>query len=267
MECSIRMAASSMMSVTSQTWPTPSCTMQWHGCSLESPNIPPIPPILLIPGSWTLRLRWILIWTSLRCSEGLDLQAKPVHTQVFCKLAFSPSFDFSRLLLLTWIWSTSDLKGMAKVTTGILILRGANSPDWTSDFETQMNNWTTQYITWLQTSPIALEEAAATKWVSSSFAGVCLLILHCSNHGSYYFNQLSAVQVLAGDTNGAKNTTATYFAGIYMNQIDASGEQVSSNVFQLMPMLTCLQPLEAVRTRPYHYRCYNLAAMIVSTLA
>jgi hypothetical protein len=52
---------------------------------------------------------------------------------------------------------------MAKVTTGILILRGANSPDWTSDFETQMNNWTTQYITWLQTSPIALEEAAATK--------------------------------------------------------------------------------------------------------
>jgi len=54
---------------------------------------------------------------------------------------------------------------MAKVTTGILILRTANSPDWTSDFETQMNNWTTQYITWLQTSPIALEEAAATKSV------------------------------------------------------------------------------------------------------
>ncbi|KIM71448.1 hypothetical protein PILCRDRAFT_830320 [Piloderma croceum F 1598] len=124
-----------------------------------------------------------------------------------------------------------DLKGMVKVTTGILILRTANSPDWTSDFETQMNNWTTQYITWLQTSPIALEEAAAT-----------------NNHGSYYFNQLSAVQILAGDTNGAKNTTATYFAGIYMNQIDASGEQ----------------PLEAVRTRPYHYRCYNLAAMITN---
>jgi len=33
-----------------------------------------------------------------------------------------------------------------------------------------------------------------------------------------------------------------------MNQIDANGEQ----------------PLEAVRTRPYHYRSYNLAAMIVN---
>jgi len=124
-----------------------------------------------------------------------------------------------------------DLKGMAKITSGILILRLANSSDWTSELDTQMTNWTTQYINWLQTNTIALQEKAAT-----------------NNHGSYYFNQLSANQILVGDTTGAKNTTNTYFSTLYMAQVDANGEQ----------------PLEAVRTRPYHYRCYNLAAMITS---
>jgi hypothetical protein len=60
-------------------------------------------------------------------------------------------------------FSISDLKGMAKVASGVLILRGGKSPDWTTDFDTQMNNWTTQYTSWLQTSPIALKEGVATK--------------------------------------------------------------------------------------------------------
>lgn len=57
----------------------------------------------------------------------------------------------------------SDLKGMTKITSGILILRMANNSDWTSELDTQMTNWTTQYITWLQTNTLALQEAAATK--------------------------------------------------------------------------------------------------------
>jgi len=124
-----------------------------------------------------------------------------------------------------------DLKGMTKITSGILILRMGNSSAWTSDLDTQMKNWTTQYISWLQTNTLALQEAAAT-----------------NNHGSYYYNQLSALQILVGDTTGATNSTNTYFGAQYMGQIDANGEQ----------------PLEAVRTRPYHYRCYNLAAMITN---
>ena len=43
------------------------------------------------------------------------------------------------------------------------MLRLANSTEWTSDLDTQMTNWTTQYITWLQTNKLALEEQAATK--------------------------------------------------------------------------------------------------------
>lgn len=57
----------------------------------------------------------------------------------------------------------SDLKGMTKITSGLLILRNAKSPDWPGDVDTQMNNWTTQYINWLQTSTLAYQEATATK--------------------------------------------------------------------------------------------------------
>lgn len=52
---------------------------------------------------------------------------------------------------------------MAMITSGLLILRNAKSPDWTSDLDTKMNNWTTQYIQWLQTSSLAFGEQTATK--------------------------------------------------------------------------------------------------------
>jgi hypothetical protein len=51
-----------------------------------------------------------------------------------------------------------------------------------------------------------------------------------------------------GDLDGARNTIQTYFATTWQNQIWANGEQ----------------PFEAIRTRPYHYRAYNLNAMITN---
>lgn len=47
---------------------------------------------------------------------------------------------------------------------------------------------------------------------------------------------------------GAKSTIEEFFTGIYQDQISANGDQ----------------PLETDRTRPYHYRAYNLAAMVVN---
>ncbi|KAI0061087.1 chondroitin AC/alginate lyase [Artomyces pyxidatus] len=124
-----------------------------------------------------------------------------------------------------------DLKGMAKLVNGILILRLGKSPDWTSDLDAQLIAWSRTYIQWLETSPIALDEAAAT-----------------NNHGSYYFTQLASLKILVNDNDGAQATLKQYFSTLYQNQIAANGEQ----------------PLEAVRTRPYHYRSYNLAAMITN---
>lgn len=56
------------------------------------------------------------------------------------------------------------------------------------------------------------------------------------------------MKILLGDLDGAKQAAEDYFTGVYQGQIDANGEQ----------------PLEASRTRPYHYRSYALSAMVVS---
>lgn len=61
--------------------------------------------------------------------------------------------------------------------------------------------------------------------------------------------QLAAVKMFIGDREGAIGLLKGFFDGPFMDQIAASGEQ----------------PFEAVRTRPFHYRCFNLEAMIVSS--
>ncbi|KAI0696542.1 chondroitin AC/alginate lyase [Cytidiella melzeri] len=122
-----------------------------------------------------------------------------------------------------------DLKSMAKIATGVLVLRNGKATEWTSDIDTQFGTWIKNYISWLQSSPISLKEKAAT-----------------NNHGSYFFTQLAALQAMVGDTAGAQGTINEYFGRIYLNQIASNGDQ----------------PLESSRTRPFHYRAYNLAAII-----
>ena len=56
-----------------------------------------------------------------------------------------------------------DLKCMAKVVSGVLILRGGKAPGWTSEVDAGLVNWTKEYIPWLTSAPIALKEKAAAK--------------------------------------------------------------------------------------------------------
>jgi len=124
-----------------------------------------------------------------------------------------------------------DLKCMTKIATGILALRQGQSSDWTSDLDSQMIAWTREYTSWLQNTPIAIEESQAT-----------------NNHGTFYVNQLAALQLLVGDKTSAKNSVQNYFNTLYKDQISSNGDQ----------------PLESNRTRPYHYRAYNIAAMMTN---
>lgn len=124
-----------------------------------------------------------------------------------------------------------DLKAMARISVSVMILRKGNSPDWTNALDTQMTNWVTSYLKWMQTNPLGVDELASA-----------------NNHGTFCYNQLSALQVMVGDTNGAKTSLATFFKGAYMKQIAANGDQ----------------PLESARTHPYHYRAYNLQALIIN---
>ena len=52
---------------------------------------------------------------------------------------------------------------MAKVVSGVLLLREGGAAAWTDDLDSALNAWTETYITWLTTTSIALEEKAAAK--------------------------------------------------------------------------------------------------------
>jgi hypothetical protein len=86
--------------------------------------------------------------------------------------------------------------------------------------------------------------------VSVAEAGYKLLIEDWShsNHATYFYAQLAAIKLVADDGAGAQDALNRYFSYQFMDHIATSGEQ----------------PFEAVRANPYHYRCFNLEAMIVS---
>jgi hypothetical protein len=55
---------------------------------------------------------------------------------------------------------------MAKIVNGILILRKANSTDWTPELDAAMVTWAREYIHWLETWPTAYQESMSPKSVS-----------------------------------------------------------------------------------------------------
>jgi len=124
-----------------------------------------------------------------------------------------------------------DLRMLAKIASGVLIIRKRGSSDWTAEIDGQFVAWCKRYITWIQTAPTAKEAAAAK-----------------NNHGTYYVNQLMALMLIVGDTAGATQAGRGYFGSLYKSQIASNGDQ----------------PLEASRTRPYHYRNFNIAGMITN---
>lgn len=124
-----------------------------------------------------------------------------------------------------------DLKCMVKVVNAVLILRAGHAPGWTSGIDSGLVNWVKSYINWLTSSQIALAAAVAPKCVTNllstpyCFADSSRDVFY-SNHGSYYYNQLAALQILVNDTAGANATIQKYFSTLYKKQISADGEQV-----------------------------------------
>ncbi|KAJ7168938.1 chondroitin AC/alginate lyase [Mycena filopes] len=124
-----------------------------------------------------------------------------------------------------------DLRGFAKIASGILILRKTGNTDWTSDIDDQFVAWCTKYINWLETAPTAHTAATST-----------------NNHGTIFVNQLAGVKLIVKDTASAVNWTQNYFSGAFQGQVAANGDQ----------------PQEASRTRPWHYRNFNIAGMVTN---
>jgi hypothetical protein len=56
-----------------------------------------------------------------------------------------------------------DLRCMAKLVSGVLMLRNGTASAWTSELDSRLKAWVKEYIGWLTTANLALQEKAATK--------------------------------------------------------------------------------------------------------
>ncbi|KAJ3848809.1 chondroitin AC/alginate lyase [Lentinula lateritia] len=119
-----------------------------------------------------------------------------------------------------------DMRGLVKVMNAIMILKRSNSTDWTSELDQQMQSWMSHYLDWLQNSEIGK---------------------FYSNHGTFYYMSISALSIALNKPQDAVNAMEEFFGNTFQEQIAKSGEQ----------------PFESVRTRPLHYRCFNLEGLIV----
>jgi hypothetical protein len=52
---------------------------------------------------------------------------------------------------------------MAKICAGVELLRQGNAEGWNSTFDASLQGWVTQYISWITTDSIAVEEKKSTK--------------------------------------------------------------------------------------------------------
>ncbi len=100
---------------------------------------------------------------------------------------------------------------------------------WAKKSDDTLTKWFINYLTWLTTNSIALQEKAAT-----------------NNHGTWWDVQAAYYALYLGQTS-----LATQILSNVKNRINT---QIDS---------TGLQPLEATRTRPMHYFCFNLQAFFI----
>ena len=118
-----------------------------------------------------------------------------------------------------------DTRWFIEVVDGIGMLRG--SSHWTDADQRGMQQWMSQYLNWLLTSPNGKHEHDAK-----------------NNHGSWYAAQTATLAMFVGDAALARRIAEDAKARIGW-QITAAG----------------LEPLELQRTKSMHYSGFNIEAL------
>ena len=108
------------------------------------------------------------------------------------------------------------------------ILSSAGAPGWSGVDQTGMNTWYTQFLTWLRTNKNGTDETAAK-----------------NNHGTF-IDMMEAALALG---TGQRDLATSIVKGAETQRIDV----------QIQP--DGGQPLEATRTRSWHYFAFNLVAL------
>ncbi|MFT2091187.1 alginate lyase family protein [Paraglaciecola sp. 2405UD69-4] len=101
------------------------------------------------------------------------------------------------------------------------------SPWWSAKDNEDMNQWLSEYLSWLTTSKIGKAGAKQT-----------------NNHGSWYYFQVTALSWYLGDTSSLRQALE-HTQSHMMQQFDEQGAQHH----------------ELARTRPFFYSCFNLEAL------
>ncbi|MBV9712679.1 MAG: alginate lyase family protein [Ktedonobacteraceae bacterium] len=104
----------------------------------------------------------------------------------------------------------------------------ARSDSWKDHDEQGMKKWFSQYLTWLETSPLGQQEGSAI-----------------NNHSTWYDVQTASIALFLHQTSAAKKILQASFARHIDGHILADGSQ----------------PFEITRTLSWHYSVFNLQAL------
>lgn len=116
-----------------------------------------------------------------------------------------------------------ETERLLSIIDSIRLISTSNS--WSKEDDLAFKDWLSQYVLWLETNDLAIDERAAD-----------------NNHGTWYDAQYVAYLIYLGEFSKA----ATYLNTITIPRIES----------QIMP--DGKMPEELNRTRPFHYTLYNL---------
>ena len=145
--------------------------------------------------------------------------------------AMNPNLTFAQIIPCSTKVSGTGIidssQSLTQVLDAITVLE-SGAPGWTSTDTKGLKSWFGTFLTWMQTSPQATLELAAT-----------------NNHGSFIDQQNAAMAVYIGNTKLAKSIVQSVKTNRIDKQIKPDGSQ----------------PLELSRTMSWHYSNFNLVAL------
>ncbi|WP_370367692.1 alginate lyase family protein [Catenulispora sp. GP43] len=143
----------------------------------------------------------------------------------------NPSLDYTQFIPCMVSGRGIGIIDFSQQFTDILdavALLNTGAPGWSASDNAGMTSWNKQFLTWLQTSKNASDEAAAT-----------------NNHGSFFDMQEAALALATGQPALARSIVVTAETKRLDDQIAAGGGL----------------PQELSRTRSFHYSTFDLVAL------
>jgi hypothetical protein len=145
--------------------------------------------------------------------------------------AMNPNLNFAQIIPCSTKVSGTGIIDSSQSLTQVLdalAVLDSGAPGWSGKDTSAAKAWFTKFLNWMQTSPQAKLELAAT-----------------NNHGSFIDQQNAAMALYIGQTATARSIVES----VKLNRIDKQIKPDGS------------QPLELSRTMSWHYSNFNLVAL------